>query len=127
MLDKKEIKLLKREIKLKEKLNNEIRDEMAMQRTIFANERTLMAYLRTSMAIVAGGFIAIKFSNDLYLKIAGVVLIVLGIAVGVYSFYRYRQKQNIIEHHNSRYTHTSHHHAKKHAHEDEVRNEADAL
>lgn len=119
MLEKQEIKYLKKEIKLKEKLNNEIRDAMAMQRTVFANERTLMAYLRTAMAIVAGGFVAIKFSNDLYLEIAGAVLIVMGLAVGIYSFYRYRQKQKIIEHHHGRYSPTSHHHEKVHNHKKE--------
>lgn len=119
ILSKKDIRHLKKEIKLKEKMNNEIRDAMAMQRTIFANERTLMAYLRTAMAVVAGGFIAIKFSNDLYLEIAGTVLILIGLVIGAYSFYRYTQKQKVIEQHSKRYSPTSHHHENVHKHEKE--------
>jgi putative membrane protein len=116
MLDKQEIKYLKKEIKLKEKMNNDVRDAMAMQRTVFANERTLMAYLRTAMAIVAGGFIAIKFSDDLYLEIGGIILILIGLAVGSYSFYRFLQKQKVLEHHSGRYSPTSHHHESLHKH-----------
>lgn len=119
ILDKKDIKHLKKEIKLKEKMNNEIRDAMAMQRTVFANERTLMAYLRTAMVIVAGGFVAVKFSDDLYLEIGGAALILIGLAIGAYSFYRYTQKQKIIESHTGRYAPTSHHHEKVHKHETE--------
>ncbi|ARS37187.1 YidH family protein [Pontibacter actiniarum] len=112
--DKEKIKKLKKKLKLQEQKNREIRDEMATQRTIFANERTLMAYLRTAMAIVAGGFAAIKFSNDLYLEIAGVVLLLTGLVLALYAFYRYRQKQKAIEGQRQHYAPTSHHHASLH-------------
>ncbi|MDX5435641.1 MAG: DUF202 domain-containing protein [Pontibacter sp.] len=111
---KEEIKRLKKKLKIQERKNNEVRDQMALERTVFANERTFMAYLRTAMAIVGAGIIAAKFANDLYLKIAGFVLLPIGFALGVYGFYRYRQKQNIILHHHQHYSKTSHHHAELH-------------
>ncbi|WP_187262890.1 YidH family protein [Pontibacter beigongshangensis] len=111
---KKEIKKLRKKLKVQEKKNTEIRDRMAMERTIFANERTLMAYLRTSLATMAGGFAAIKLSNDLYLKITGFMLLPVGIILAIYAFYRYRQKQKTITTHHEAYIPTSHHHASLH-------------
>ncbi|MEJ8801320.1 YidH family protein [Pontibacter sp. H249] len=112
--DKEKIKKLKKKLKIQEKKNAEIRDQMATQRTIFANERTLMAYLRTAMTVTVGGFVAIKFSDDLYLEIIGSILIPFGIVLGIYSFIRYRNKQRLIEGHHQSYSPTSHEHAKAH-------------
>ncbi|EJF11831.1 MULTISPECIES: DUF202 domain-containing protein [Pontibacter] len=113
--DKELIKKLKKKLKVQEQKNAEIRDHMAAERTIFANERTLMAYLRTAMTISVGGFVAIKLSDDLYLEIIGVILIPIGIILGVYSFVRYRHKQRIIENHHQGYCPTSHEHERAHS------------
>ena len=113
--DKEKIKKLKKKLKIQEKKNAEIRDQMATQRTIFANERTLMAYLRTAMTVSVGGFAAIKFSNDVYLEVLGIILVPIGLILAVYSFIRYRQKQKLIKGHHQDYTPTSHEHAKAHA------------
>ncbi|MBD1398898.1 DUF202 domain-containing protein [Pontibacter sp. JH31] len=112
--DKETIRKLKKKLKIQEKKNDEIRDYMAAQRTIFANERTLMAYLRTSMTISVGGFFAVKLSDDLYLEIIGGILIPFGIILGIYSFVRYRYKQKIIEGHHRDYNPTSHEHERAH-------------
>lgn len=112
--DKEKIKKLKKKLKLQEKKNAEIRDQMAVQRTIFANERTLMAYLRTAIAIIGGGFAAIKLSQHLYMEIIGTVMMPLGLALAVYSFFRYFQKQRLIQRQRQDYAQTSHHHAELH-------------
>jgi putative membrane protein len=112
--DKETIKKLKKKLKVQEQKNAEIRDHMAAERTIFANERTLMAYLRTAMTISVGGFVAIKLSNDLYLKIIGVILIPIGIILAIYSFIRYRHKQQLIEGHHKDYCPTSYEHEQAH-------------
>jgi putative membrane protein len=112
--EKEEIKKLKKKLKEQEKKNTEIRDQMAVQRTIFANERTLMAYLRTAITIIAGGIAAIKLSNHIYMEIAGVSLLFIGITLSVYSFYRYKAKQRMIEHQRKDFAETSHHHAAIH-------------
>lgn len=109
--EQEEIKKLKKKLKQQEKKNNEIRDQMAVQRTIFANERTLMAYLRTSLAIIGGGFAAIKLSKHIYMEIIGLVLMPIGLALAIYSLYRYVQKQKLINRQKEEFTQTSHHHA----------------
>lgn len=112
--NKQEIKKLKKKLKVQEKKNNEVRNQMAVQRTIFANERTLMAYLRTAITIIAGGFVAVKFSQHIYMEIAGFILLAVGIMLAIYSFYRYLQKQRVIQQQRKDFTETSHHHAKIH-------------
>ncbi|PKV67041.1 YidH family protein [Pontibacter ramchanderi] len=112
--DKETIRKLKKKLKVQEQKNAEIRDHMAAERTIFANERTLMAYLRTAMTISVGGFVAIKLSDDLYLDIIGVILIPIGVILAIYSFVRYRRKQRIIEGHHQDYCPTSHEHERAH-------------
>ncbi|WP_299761037.1 DUF202 domain-containing protein [uncultured Pontibacter sp.] len=112
--DKEKIKKLKKRLKVQEKKNAEIKYQMMAQRTIFANERTLMAYLRTAMTVSVGGFVAIKFSDDLYLKIIGVILIPIGVILAIYSFIRYKQKQKLIEEHHQDYCPTSHEHERQH-------------
>ena len=112
--DKAEIKKLKKKLKQQERKNAEIRDQMAIQRTIFANERTLMAYLRTAVAFAGLGFAAIKLSNELYLEVAGFILLPLGFSLAIYSFIRYLHKQKLIKRHYEDYTHTSHHHDRLH-------------
>lgn len=112
--EKEEIKKLKKKLKQQEKKNTEIRDQMAVQRTIFANERTLMAYLRTAITIIAGGIAAIKLSGHIYMEIAGVALLFIGVILSAYSFYRYVQKQKLIKRQREEFTQTSHHHAAIH-------------
>ncbi|NDK56470.1 YidH family protein [Pontibacter fetidus] len=109
--EKEEIKKLKKKLKQQEKKNTEIRDQMAVQRTIFANERTLMAYLRTSIALLAGGIAAIKLSEHKYMGVIGFTLLALGGGLIIYSFYRYFQKQRLIKKQRDEFVQTSHHHA----------------
>ena len=51
---------------------------MTVQPTIFANERTLMAYLRTAIAVIAGGLASIKLSGHFYMEVTGIVLMATG-------------------------------------------------
>jgi putative membrane protein len=80
-----------------------------------ANERTFLAWVRTAIAIMAFGFLVVKF--DLFLRIAGgslaarsfpagsqavgniagVILIVLGGAIMVFATIRFRQTALDIE------------------------------
>jgi putative membrane protein len=75
-----------------------------------ANERTFLAWIRTSIAIMAFGFVVVKFSlfikqiamimenKDLellphsgYSAILGVVLVGIGVVMAVMAFYRYKR------------------------------------
>ncbi|TPE42674.1 YidH family protein [Pontibacter mangrovi] len=109
--EKKELKKLRKKLKQQERKNSEIRDQMAMERTIFANERTLMAYLRTALTITGGGFAALKLSQHAYMELLGIVLMIIGLCLIAYSLYRYFQKQKLIKRRREEYTHTSHKHA----------------
>jgi putative membrane protein len=106
-----EIKKLRKKLKQQEKKNAEIRDQMAVQRTIFANERTLMAYLRTAIALIGGGFAALKLSQHIYMEAIGLLLMPLGTILVAYSFFRYFQKQKLIKQQRQEFTQTSHKHA----------------
>ncbi|MGV3640032.1 MAG: DUF202 domain-containing protein [Adhaeribacter sp.] len=102
---------LKQELKVKEKENIEIRDHLAMERTKLANERTLLSYLRTSMALVVAGFSLLQFfSNDVY-KLAGLAFVPVGLVAGIYGIRRFMRKKQEIRDLLSAYAPTSQAHA----------------
>lgn len=85
-----------------------------------ANERTFLAWIRTSIGIMAFGFVVVKFSlfvkqismilgkenviqNRGYSAIAGIILVAVGTVTSVLSYIRYRQttrqlKEGYYEH-----------------------------
>jgi len=102
---------IKQDLKVKEKVNLEIRDYLAIERTKFANERTFLAYIRTAMALVLAGFSLTQFfKNDIY-KLAGVIFIPVGILAGFYGLRRFLRKKKEIAENNRAYTPTSQVHA----------------
>jgi len=77
------------------------------RRVHMANERTFLAWIRTSISIMAFGFVVEKFSLFVkqfayylgkeaspppagYSAVLGVILVGLGAAIGVLSFFRYK-------------------------------------
>ncbi len=74
-----------------------------------ANERTFLAWIRTSIAIMAFGFVVVKFAlfikqialmvndkagvlpNRGYSAILGVVLVTIGVLMALFSYYRYKR------------------------------------
>jgi len=71
------------------KKNLIIRDHLAVNRTALANERTFLAYVRTSIALAAGGFGLIKFIKDLTYNFLGWILVGLGIIVLIIGIIRF--------------------------------------
>ena len=85
------------------------------RRVHLANERTFLAWVRTSISIMAFGFVVEKFSlfvkqlsfylgkgttppSPGYTSVFGIVLIGLGALIGVLAFFRYRAvERQIIE------------------------------
>jgi IS605 OrfB family transposase len=60
-------------------------------RFLLANERTLLAWLRTALTLVAGGVALAQFASDhAILSAMGVGLLVLGSSCGVIGYVRYR-------------------------------------
>ena len=73
-----------------------MRDHLAANRTALANERTFLAYVRTSIALAAGGFGLIKFIKDLTYNLLGWILVGLGIIVLIIGIIRFiKIKKNI--------------------------------
>lgn len=88
----------------------------------FANERTFLAWIRTSIGIMAFGFVVVKFSlfvkqislilgkeNLIHQKgysgVVGIVLVAVGTATSVLSYIRYRFSEKQLN--EGRYKHSS--------------------
>ena len=84
------------------------------RRVHMANERTFLAWVRTSIAIMAFGFVVEKFSLFVkqmgyylgkeavppapgYSSIVGVILVGLGVLMGVLAYLRYRTVERQID------------------------------
>lgn len=68
-----------------------LRDYLALDRTVLANERTFLSYTRTAMALVIAGVTFIKFFDSLAMTITGLICVPIGLAVFAWGLYRYRQ------------------------------------
>ena len=65
-------------------------DHLARDRTILANERTLLSYFRTGFGFAAGGLTLLKFfPDDQLLWWTGMVLMVAGLLVTGFGIYRF--------------------------------------
>lgn len=67
-----------------------LRDHLAYDRTVLANERTLLSYVRTSIALLAAGGTLVKiFPDEPAMATLGAILLVLGGAVMVIGSWRF--------------------------------------
>ena len=76
-------------------------DLLAVDRTELANERTLLSWVRTALALVLSGASCIHFIEGTPAKLGGVGLIVLGfgaIAVGIARWARLQRMISRIKH-----------------------------
>lgn len=72
----------------------DLRDRLAVDRTLLANERTLLAYLRTSLALAAAGAGLLQFGHSASSAVGGWVLIgcaALVLPIGVRRFLQVRR------------------------------------
>ena len=67
-----------------------VADELALDRTHLANERTLLAYLRSGMALFIAGITIIHFSEAGWFALAGVACIPGGIVFATVGIARFR-------------------------------------
>ncbi len=75
-----------------------LRDYLAVDRTILANERTLLAWLRTSFNLVLAGISVMKIFNTLMAEITGVIIILSGLVFLYYGVSRYIKHNNNYNH-----------------------------
>jgi putative membrane protein len=67
-----------------------LRDYLAADRTALANERTLMSYVRTALAMMAAGASALHFLEGMYADVLGSVLVAAGVGALAVGTWRYR-------------------------------------
>jgi len=72
-----------------------LRDYLALERTRLANERTLFAYLRTSIYLILGGIAFLQIEGLGQIKWLGYFslgLSVVFLVVGIYAYFRLKNK-----------------------------------
>lgn len=67
-----------------------LRDELAIDRTVLANERTLLSYLRSAVALLIAGITIVNFSTEGWFRAMGIACIPTGIITAVIGVARYR-------------------------------------
>jgi putative membrane protein len=73
-----------------------LRDFLAMDRTILANERTFLGYIRTALTLLVAGATFIKFFDQAFVYVLGWVFIPLGLFTLVFGLGRFmKMKQRI--------------------------------
>jgi putative membrane protein len=73
-----------------------LRDELAIDRTLLANERTLLSYLRSAVALFIAGGTIIHFSTEGWFWVLGLACIPIGIITGIIGVARYRSMNQSI-------------------------------
>ena len=66
-----------------------LRDQLPLDRTVLANERTLLAYVRTALALMAGGLTLLHFVDTAWAAVLGGASLPLSGVVSVYGGWRF--------------------------------------
>lgn len=66
-------------------------DQLAADRTIMANERTMLSYLRLAFGLFVAGVSFIKFFDDPIITILGIAFLPLAVVVATIGVQRYRR------------------------------------
>ncbi len=74
-----------------------LRDYLAMQRTTLANERTLFAYLRTTLYLILGGIGLLEVETFSNLQWAGYLAFGVSVFLLIYGFTRYLVLRNKLK------------------------------
>lgn len=74
----------------------ELRDYLAIDRTILANESTFMSYIRTALTFLVVGISFIKFIELQIIEVLGWIFIPLGLYMFIIGLRRYMRIKNQI-------------------------------
>ena len=74
-----------------------LRDVLAADRTQMANERTLLAYLRTALTLFIAGVSFIRFFDSLVIEIIGWLFVPLGVWVSWIGVARFRKLKKPLD------------------------------
>ena len=94
----------KSEVTDTEQMNGKIRmegklhpgNELAIARTVLANERTLMAILRTALGSFIGGASLLKFFGHPVYEIVGIILMIISAVILFVGIRKYRTIKKLI-------------------------------
>ena len=73
-----------------------LRDYLAVDRTMMANETSFMSYIRTSLTMIAAGATLIKFFTEPTMQALGWAFIVIGGWMAIHGYQRFRQVDAIL-------------------------------
>jgi putative membrane protein len=73
-----------------------LRDQLAIDRTLLANERTLMSYLRSGVALFIAGVSIIHFSHEVWFTVTGFLCLPFGFFTVLFGIYRYKRMDKAI-------------------------------
>lgn len=71
-------------------METEIRDRLALDRTILANERTILSYVRTALAFAGLGIALLHLETTKIGRMMGWGCVLLGAAILMIGVFRYR-------------------------------------
>jgi len=74
-----------------------LRDHLAAGRTDLANERTLLAYVRTALALFAAGVTLVHFFESVWLDIVGWTFVPIGVGTFIIGAIRYKTMRDRIK------------------------------
>ena len=66
-----------------------LNDYLAIDRTVLANERTLLSYTRTALTMLVIGGTCIKFFDSLWIEIVGLIFLLAALATFIIGWRRY--------------------------------------
>lgn len=74
-----------------------LRDYLALERTRLANERTLFAYIRTSLYLILGGIAFLQLEGFERIHWLGYTSLVFSVVFFVFGFFRYYQLKRKLQ------------------------------
>lgn len=73
-----------------------LRDYLAIDRTILANETSYLSYIRTSLTLIAVGATLLKFLSGEYSQVLGWMFIAIGGWLAMHGYRRYSRVDTIM-------------------------------
>lgn len=74
-----------------------LRDNLAINRTKLANERTFLSYLRSSVALIIAGVSIISISTQPWFTLIGIICIPFGVFAGTFGVFRFTKVNRLIK------------------------------
>jgi len=87
---------IKRDLKLRDKANEETKILMSIERTSFANIRTFLSFVRTSLSLIIAAFALHQYFNTTLSMLFGIVLVPAALVIGYMGYFKFAQKRNLI-------------------------------